>query len=66
MMAQHEAVFMRESVGPCDVHDWPTDGMARRLFDEMRATHGKGGVNACRPCLERARADAAQNAGIDV
>jgi hypothetical protein len=39
----------------CDVHKWPTEGMARRLIDAMRATHGKGGINACRECISRAR-----------
>jgi hypothetical protein len=40
----------------CEVHDWPTDGLARRLIDAMRERHGKGGVNACVDCIARARA----------
>jgi hypothetical protein len=40
----------------CQVHDWPSDGLARRLVDAMRETHGKGGINVCIPCIERAKA----------
>ncbi len=39
----------------CEVHDWPTDGMAARLVAEMRRTYGRGGVNVCRDCVVRAR-----------
>lgn len=42
----------------CHIHRWPTEGLAKRLVGLMRAKHGKGGVDVCRPCLERARADA--------
>lgn len=42
----------------CEIHDWPTKGLARRLITEMRIQHGKGGVNACSDCLVRAKADA--------
>jgi hypothetical protein len=40
----------------CDIHEWPTEGLAKRLMQAMRERHGKGGVNACRECIERARA----------
>jgi len=40
----------------CWAHDLPTDGLARRLVDEMRRTHGKDGVNVCLECIERAKA----------
>jgi hypothetical protein len=39
----------------CAVHDWPTEGLAKRLVQEMRATHGKGGVNVCVECIARAK-----------
>jgi hypothetical protein len=38
----------------CEVHDWPNEGFPKRLVAEMRAKHGRGGVNACRACVERA------------
>lgn len=50
-----DAIHMREAIGPCEVHDWPTDGMAVRLVDRMRTSHGKGGVNVCVDCIARAR-----------
>lgn len=53
-----DAIHMRETTEPCEVHDWPTDGLGRRLVDEMRARHGKGGINVCRECIVRARDDA--------
>ena len=40
----------------CEIHDWPTEGLARRLVAAMRERHGKGGINACVPCIERAKA----------
>lgn len=42
----------------CDAHGWKNAGLARRVIDEMKARHGKGGLNVCRACLERARRDA--------
>ena len=39
--------------GPCEVHDWPIEGMPQRLVAAMRANHPKG-INACRECVERA------------
>ncbi len=42
----------------CAVHDWPIHGLAQRLIERMRETHGKGGVTVCRDCLERALGDA--------
>lgn len=50
-----DAIHMREANGPCQVHDWPTEGMAVRLVERMRASHGKGGVNVCVDCIARAR-----------
>lgn len=57
-----DAIHMREAAGPCEIHDWPTDGLARRLIEAMRAKHGKGGVNVCRECILRARYDAREKA----
>lgn len=42
----------------CEVHDWPIEGMPKRLIDAMRERHGKGGLNVCTPCLVRARDEA--------
>lgn len=62
-----EAIRTREEVvhiralpddATCHIHDWPTAGLARRLLEAMRERHGKGGVNACVGCIERARDDA--------
>ena len=41
----------------CEVHDWPTLGLARRLVKAMRDLHPTG-VNACRDCITRAKEDA--------
>ena len=38
----------------CDLHAWPTEGLAKRLVQAMHDRHGKGGVNACRECIQRA------------
>ena len=51
----NEAVHMKPSEGPCEVHDWPLDGLAKRLVKTMRERHGKGGLNVCVDCIERAR-----------
>jgi hypothetical protein len=40
----------------CQVHDWPMEGLARRLVDAMREMHGRGGINVCVKCIERAKA----------
>lgn len=48
----------------CDIHDWATDGLARRLFDAMKERHGKGGVNSCRECIGRAKEDADRRRGL--
>jgi hypothetical protein len=55
---KREAVYMKPSEGPCEIHDWPTHGMAHCLVVAMRDRHGKGGINACRDCLARAKEDA--------
>ncbi len=41
----------------CAVHEWPTNGLARRLVRAMKDTHPKG-INACRDCVARAVKDA--------
>lgn len=43
--------------GTCAVHDWPTEGLARRLVAAMRASHPRG-IDVCRPCISRAKEDA--------
>jgi hypothetical protein len=39
----------------CDLCDLPTEGLPRALVQAMRR---KGGVNACRECVERATEEA--------
>ncbi len=46
----------------CEIHDWPTEGLPRRLVTAMRAEHPKG-VNACVPCIERATVEAKREIG---
>jgi hypothetical protein len=50
--------------GPCEVHDWPTEGLPKRLVEAMRARYGKGGLNVCIECLVRARDEARERAGL--
>lgn len=50
-----ETLYIKKGT-TCDVHDWPTFGMAKRLVQKMRDSHPKG-VNACRKCLGRAFKD---------
>lgn len=54
-----EAVFIRGLTNetPCETHDWPSEGMGKRLVEAMRATHPRG-INVCRDCIDRARRDA--------
>ena len=47
----------------CQVHDWPTEKLLAELLDQMRARHGKGGLNVCTPCVERAKAEADRRRG---
>lgn len=56
-----EAVHMREATGPCEIHDWPDDGLPARLIARMRERHGKGGISACTDCLTRAVARAKED-----
>lgn len=55
-----EMIHLRAALPPvtCEIHDWSTEGLGRRLVDTMRERHGKGGVNVCRECVTRARGDA--------
>lgn len=39
----------------CDVHDWPTKGLPFRL---ARAVARPEGLNVCRECVDRAKAEA--------
>lgn len=64
VVKRFDHLHVRPSIGPCQVHDWPTRDMAKRLLDEMRARHGKGGINVCIECLDRARSDAKQNTEV--
>lgn len=53
-----EFLHIKPTEGPCEVHDIATDGLARKMITLMRERHGKGGLNACRECCERAMEDA--------
>jgi hypothetical protein len=46
----------------CDIHEWPSAGLAARLLQAMRARHRTGGINACATCITRAREDAKKHA----
>jgi len=59
-----DVVHMQPSEGPCETHDWLTEGMAKRLLAAMRERHGKGGVNVCRECIDRAKEDADRKRGL--
>lgn len=56
-----EAVFITPKSGDtrCEVHDWKDEEFATRLVPLMRERHGKGGLNVCMACVERARSYAA-------
>jgi hypothetical protein len=38
----------------CEVHDWPTQDLPRRLVAAMRKSHPKG-ISACKACVHRAQ-----------
>lgn len=45
--------------GTCEVHDWATDGLARRLYQKMHDRRDSTrGVDVCPDCIERAKRDA--------
>ena len=51
-----ESVHIKEATSQvCEVHDWPVDGLAKRLINAMRQRFGKGGINVCHECLTRAK-----------
>jgi hypothetical protein len=50
--------------GKCEAHEWPTEGLAKRLVQAMRERHGKGGLNVCVHCIQRARDEAKRVAGL--
>ena len=41
----------------CEVHDWPTEGLGKRMVAAMRDSFPVG-INVCRDCVLRARDDA--------
>lgn len=59
-MSTREVVHMKEAApnARCEIHDWPTEGLAQRLIDAARARHGKGGIDVCAACIERAHGQA--------
>lgn len=53
-----EAIDGRPIAAVCETHGWATEGMPRRLFEAMRRRHGRGGLNVCRECVDRAKNEA--------
>ena len=54
-MGDEVARVVPKASGDCQVHDLPTDGLARRVIRRARAP---GGVNLCSECAIRAKQDA--------
>lgn len=55
-----EAAFIKpaevqEPSSACEAHDLPTAGLAQWIIKMARKRHGKGGLNVCTSCLERAK-----------
>ena len=56
-MSTDEAVYLGPAKDQtCEIHDWPTAGLARRLVTAMRDRHPTG-INSCRDCIARAKED---------
>ena len=62
----NEAIHLKKGTGPCEVHEWPTEDLPRRLIAAMRERHGRGGLNVCSDCVRRARDEAQRVAGRTV
>jgi hypothetical protein len=45
-----------EAAAACEVHDWTLDDWRTRFVPLLRERHGRGGLNCCMNCIERARA----------
>lgn len=58
MGSMSETLHVKASAGPCEPCAWPTEGIARRVVEAARERHGKGGLDICVACLERAKGDA--------
>ena len=54
-MKEHVHVKGMPDDTKCEVHAWPDEGLGARLVKAMRERHGKGGINVCAECVERAR-----------
>ena len=52
-------LHLRESPAKafCEVHNWPEDGLAKRIIVAARATYPDG-LNVCKHCVDRAKVDA--------
>lgn len=67
----NDAIHMKGLVLPegtdpaavCEVHAWPIEKLMTDLLPKMRERHGKGGLNVCVPCVERAKAEADRRRG---
>lgn len=57
---RQEVAHVRLSEGPCECHEWPTEGLAKRLVELARERHGMGGVEVCRDCIARAHREQAE------
>lgn len=51
-----ESIHMKPADGEgCEIHDLPSEGLAKVLISLMQERHGKGGINVCRECITRAK-----------
>ncbi len=56
-----DRIRIREAPGTeCEIHDWPIEGLAKRLIRVMRESFPTG-VNVCRECVLRAHGEARAN-----
>ena len=37
----------------CAIHDWSEHDIMTKLTDRLRASHGNGGTNVCRECMQK-------------
>jgi hypothetical protein len=63
-MGVSEALHIREGHGLCEVHDWPWERWVSDFVPLLRERHGRGGVNVCRECIDRAKAAADRARGL--
>ena len=50
-----ERLQLRESTGPCEVHEWTIEQWRKDFLPLLRARHDKGGVNVCAECIRHVK-----------